>query len=382
MDQFERRLLETSPLKPLCWFRYIDDIFFIWTHGVDELSNFINVANNLSPSIQLTFEHSSKSVSFLDVLVRLSDSQITTEVFHKPTDTQQYLHFDSCHPTSHKLPIAYSQALRIHKICSDKGDAVRHCEELKDSLVRRGYPRGAVVRNIRRALATDRKALIYPMHQEAKEPLSLVLPYHPDVAHIPNILRRHEHLLRGHDIHTRVYWKVPKKLKNVLVSSHLHTTVDRPLRRAEGGMQRCGRSGCLTCPTVSHNDTATSSTTGLIYRTPHATCASTKVVYLIKFTNCGKQYIGQTTQQFSKRMNLHRSAVKLKKVQQPFANHFHEHKHKWVDVETTILEIVEDNEKLDRSEFFWISQMMTDHPFSLNIQNVLYRNVFSMSDLH
>ena len=33
MDKIETAFLETQELQPLVWFRYIDDIFYISTHG-------------------------------------------------------------------------------------------------------------------------------------------------------------------------------------------------------------------------------------------------------------------------------------------------------------------------------------------------------------
>jgi hypothetical protein len=81
-------------------------------------------------------------------------------------------------------------------------------------------------------------------------------------------------------------------------------------------------------------------------------------------------------------MNGHRSAVDLVKLEQPFAHHFKTHHHEWPDVEVSILEDVGEGGNLDQAESFWISQFMSDHPFGLNIQNILYRNCFRMSDLH
>ena len=37
MDQLETKFLENQNLKPLVWFHYIDVIFFIWTHGEENL---------------------------------------------------------------------------------------------------------------------------------------------------------------------------------------------------------------------------------------------------------------------------------------------------------------------------------------------------------
>ena len=41
MDRLENEFLDTQILKPLVWLRYIDDIFFIWTHSEEELKKFM-----------------------------------------------------------------------------------------------------------------------------------------------------------------------------------------------------------------------------------------------------------------------------------------------------------------------------------------------------
>ena len=318
--------------------------------------------------------------------VHLEDSQLSTSLYRKPTDTLQYLHFDSCHPSSHKLPIAYSQALRIHKICSRRSSAMQHCQELKSALIARGYPRGPVQRQIEKALKLDRDTLIFPVHSAANRPatvIPMVIPFHPDIAHIPDILRTHLPLLGGSDIVPKVYWKPPKKVRNLLVSSFLRTSVDRPIAQTHSavGMVPCLRPRCKTCKNVDTASSITSTTTNLSYKVASATCSSKHVIYMLKFTNCDKMYIGQTEQQFSLRMNGHRSSVNKRDVQLPFSHHFIEHEHSWDDVQLTILESVPENKTLDSSESHWISQLMSDHPFGLNIQNVLYRNCFKMSDL-
>jgi hypothetical protein len=37
MEDYEKAVLETDPIKPHCWFRYVDDNFVIWPHGPDKL---------------------------------------------------------------------------------------------------------------------------------------------------------------------------------------------------------------------------------------------------------------------------------------------------------------------------------------------------------
>ena len=54
MDEVEEKFLETQSKKPLIWLRYIDDIFFIWTHGEQELNRFLMDLNNFTPNLSFT----------------------------------------------------------------------------------------------------------------------------------------------------------------------------------------------------------------------------------------------------------------------------------------------------------------------------------------
>ena len=37
--------LQTQSFKPLLWLRFIDDMFFKWTHGEENLQNFMKELN-------------------------------------------------------------------------------------------------------------------------------------------------------------------------------------------------------------------------------------------------------------------------------------------------------------------------------------------------
>ena len=139
MGRLEQKLLSTQPLQPLVWWRYIDDVFAIWTHGVSFLESFISHLNSQHPTIQFTSDWSSSSVSFLDTRLSLTDGRIHTDLFQKPTDTHQFLQWNSCHPQHNKTSIPYSQALHLHRICSHD-DFQQRTWELSHHLRRRGYP--------------------------------------------------------------------------------------------------------------------------------------------------------------------------------------------------------------------------------------------------
>ena len=42
----EQKILAQSPLKPLVWWRYIDDVFMIWPHGEEKLNEFVILLNS------------------------------------------------------------------------------------------------------------------------------------------------------------------------------------------------------------------------------------------------------------------------------------------------------------------------------------------------
>ena len=52
MDKFETNFLKTQKLQPFVWSRYKDDVFFIWTHGKEELQNFMKEINCFSDHIK------------------------------------------------------------------------------------------------------------------------------------------------------------------------------------------------------------------------------------------------------------------------------------------------------------------------------------------
>ena len=89
----------------------------IWTHGEEKLTQFLNERNNFHSNLKFTYETSSCTVNFLDLNVSLRNGALHTDLYIKPTDGHQYLHYQSSHPLHIKNSIPYSQALRVSRIC-------------------------------------------------------------------------------------------------------------------------------------------------------------------------------------------------------------------------------------------------------------------------
>jgi hypothetical protein len=90
--------MNSTVCKLSLWLRYVDDIFIMWKHSMEDLHNFLNHLNNLRTSIKFTMEMEVNGhLPFLDVLVTKKEGSLTTTVYRKPTHTGTYIHHKSNH---------------------------------------------------------------------------------------------------------------------------------------------------------------------------------------------------------------------------------------------------------------------------------------------
>jgi hypothetical protein len=89
MENFEYSTLNNFHLKPKCWFRFVDDTFVIWPHGLSNLTSFFQHHNNLSPHIQFTIEsQKDNSIPLLDFFISiLPNGSLSHQVYRKNTHT-------------------------------------------------------------------------------------------------------------------------------------------------------------------------------------------------------------------------------------------------------------------------------------------------------
>ena len=72
-------------------------MFFIWTDTEENLDKFLKDLNKFHPNLRFTCEKSREKINFLDVVIKIKEAKIITNLFCKPMDGHQYLHYDSCH---------------------------------------------------------------------------------------------------------------------------------------------------------------------------------------------------------------------------------------------------------------------------------------------
>ena len=269
MDQVETDFLQTQKFQPLVWFRYIDDIFFIWTHGEENLREFLEEFNKFHPNIKFTHEFSEENVTFLDLNVKLSNGSISTGLHIKPTDRHQYLHFSSAHPDHTKSSIIYSQALRVSRVCSFEEDYINHTKEMKSWLLKLGYPEWLINREMGKVRHSN-------LNRNRKRPIKsqgvpLVVTYHPLLKSFGNIIKKHLTILYMNEEVKNVFNPGPmisfrgaRKLNSYLVRAKLY-----PLEGSVGSF-KCRNRRCQVCDNVTETITFKSSVTSNEYKINHS----------------------------------------------------------------------------------------------------------------
>ena len=177
MEDLETRALETFPWKPKMWRRYVDDVLVIWPHGDQRLKEFHLHLNGQNLSIQFTLEKESEGrIAFLDVQLERRGAGVLTSVFRKKTHTDQYLNFNSNHPTKVKRGIIQCLRHRAEKVCSGS-TRWKELGHLRQVFKANAYPETVVNRNLR-ARPTPRIST----QTSQTSPKLLLLPYIPGIS--------------------------------------------------------------------------------------------------------------------------------------------------------------------------------------------------------
>ena len=221
----EKHIFEKFPDLIAIFLRFLDDIFFIWNHGEEELHQFFTYLNSLHSTIKFTYEFSREKITFLDTTVYVDKKTgvLKTKLYIKPTDTRSFLHYDSYHPNHTKEGIVYSQALRYRLITTTDEIFLKELLELKSSLLMRGYPSKIINKMFtktthltqrdllhgKRSLATNsvvhkketglitKKVTGRDQHRKGNNLLPFVIPFHKRILPLKDVLLKHWYIIEN-----------------------------------------------------------------------------------------------------------------------------------------------------------------------------------------
>ncbi len=150
MGKLEETFLQPRSHHPGLWRRSIDDILLVWTHPEEELAKMLTDLNSFHSTIKFTWTASNTSVNFLDLTLykgeRFQQNGIlVVKTFYKPTNSFQYLHYNSSHPRGNFRGIITGEATRLLLSNSDKNQYEAALKKPTDTpTIERGYPKKSI----------------------------------------------------------------------------------------------------------------------------------------------------------------------------------------------------------------------------------------------
>ena len=317
--------------------RFMDDgiVFLPWHICKDK---FLALLNGMDPSIVFTLEHSSRiwfknklveRLNFLDLSIMVeADGTTHTDVYYKPTNSHDYLHFDSFHQkhTLHNIP--YCLAKRIVVFCSDNDVMNYRLAELKKLLIQCKYPENIIDKGIFNAQLqgpappkTEKNNIIAYVHQNMSN-----FSFH-------HILQTTSSLLRnaGSDRIKEVFKEVrfieavsqPKNILRTITSTAITNRDQLP-----GIFAECNPNKCEIC-SLGYIKNCTSFTTsnGKNWTIKsHINCNDRNILYYLEcvFCNGAVTKTGKTFTIFRARINNHRSDCFTGRTSDVFDKHCHD----------------------------------------------------------
>jgi hypothetical protein len=387
--------------KPEFIARLIDDCFFLWTHGIDELNKFITYLNNCHSSIKFEVNYSHEKVCFLDTVTFITNNTIHTTIYTKPTDKKQYLFFNSSHPKHTTRAIPYSQAIRYRRIIDDDDLLEDELTSLYSQFLSRGYPVDLLNHTMAKIKDIPRSAVLQYKNKNIKQNeftrylrgrsfLPIIIPYHQSFEkNLPVIINNYWlQMLSGCSKINNIFkeelpqivYKRGVTIGNLLTATKCHSStanIDNDtiailqaleLHNGDLHVTPCFHALCKCCNFINATSTFYNTDRDTVYYIDGVfNCNSTDVIYVISCIKCNKLYVGQTGRMLKDRINNHRSDIRLKKAT-AVSIHFNGPHHSLNDVRVTpIYDIssLSHGERL-KVEYEFMKLINTFYPVGMN----------------
>ena len=166
IGHLEENFLMGRKLRPELWLRYIDDIFMVWAHPLNELHAFLSEINNIDKKITFTAEISQQDCNFLDLTIYKSPSfektdLLSTSIYYQPTNTFSFPLNTSYIPMHIHKGIAIGEMTRVIRNTTSPTIRKKYRRKLVKHFMRRGYDKRILKRvwNIKHA---ERETMLRP----------------------------------------------------------------------------------------------------------------------------------------------------------------------------------------------------------------------------
>lgn len=326
MAQWETSALQKCSKKPLYYFRFLDDIWGIWSYPEEDFEEFLETLNSHNNSIKLKSTISKTSIDFLDTTTFKGPNfqeihKLDIKVFFKPTDTHALLFKTSFHPKHTFAGLIKSQLLRFHRICSQQADFREATRTLFSALTTRGYCR-SFLRKCFKSFLVTKPINVSPL-------LPIVTTFSPSTTRLVRAIKNNFHKLTQGILTLRDHriigaFRRNKNLRDYLVKAKIPPLIE-PRARGQGQF-------------FQHRKWLRSfSNKNVFLSQGKGNPRSKNCVYLITCKVCGMQYVGETANTLLVRFTQHRHNILRKRnTQTHLVNHFISHS--WEAVSATVIQ--------------------------------------------
>lgn len=359
MADWEEKALAKCNKKPFQYFRYLDDIFGIWTESRDDFISFINILDTHDPSIRLKYAFDNQKIDFLDTTIYKGarfhkDQKLDIKVFFKETDTHALLFKTSFHPKHTYKGLIKSQLIRFKRICTCIEDFKEAVKTLFDVLRKRGYSRPF----LRRCFKTFQ---IQKCPNE-KDFIPLITTYSSASARINNIIKNNYRTIveqQGLLINSQIIsaYRRNQNLRDYLVRAKLPS------------FNLIGRRNIILDNFVRLKFIRNNVNKMIFEIKQTFNPQICNCIYIIFCCKCGIQYIGETKNSISTRMIQHRHNIRnQKEMDTPLVKHFIFHGLQSLKVAGIQSNSSWSDLERKKRERIWIYLLDTKEPSGLNLK--------------
>lgn len=287
---------------------YIDDGFLYQILKYCHPSQILQFLNSLYPSIKFEMNFSKNNINFLSLHFKKIDNIFSMDIHYKPTDSHNYLLFNSNHPGYVKKSVPFNLARRLCTIVDNDMVLKNRLIELKSFLKLRGYPDNLINNCFSRAYAIPKSELRQVNNSKnITKSLNFITTFNNKNADIRSLVNsaltflyldpKMSKILKN--IKIRWCYKQAKNLQRILCPSSLNFKI--------GHVSKCGGSRCQLCSMIITGHEIILKNNKFTFEN-QMNCNTTYCIYVLKCF-CNKFYIGEC-EDLRARINLHTNQIK------------------------------------------------------------------------
>ena len=300
------------------WFRYLDDCFIYWDTTLGHEDQLHVILNSLHPKIKFTMESNANEMHFLDVKLLISNEKVITDIYYKPTDTQNYVPFQSSHPKHTVNNIPYNLARRLCTIIDQRSTLETRLEQLKNTLTHLGYPITLINQGIIKAKSIPQETLrSNTTENKTDNLLTFVSTYNPRNPNIFSIIRKSIPILNSSPKMNKEMKKIklipsrrqPENLKRILTRAKFESNYNTS---NEPKISKCTDPRCQTCKEIlvgSQVEIGPKDNKKTFNIKTKMNCGVRDFIYVLTCNACKENYIGESGDTLRHRATVHRNQI-------------------------------------------------------------------------